>query len=194
MRTRHGEVDTDPARLPTRGAHSRVMTATERVPMPDANAPCPCGSGKPFGLCCGPLLTGERPAADAEQLMRSRFTAHALRDYRHLHRTYWGTARQPFAEPVGEDDAPKWTRLEVHHHEPGSKPATALVDFTAWFDDHGVERPLQEKSEFAQIDGLWYYTRALRTGPAPIKAAPKVGRNDPCPCGSGKKFKQCCGR
>jgi uncharacterized protein YecA (UPF0149 family) len=23
---------------------------------------------------------------------------------------------------------------------------------------------------------------------------PKIGRNDPCPCGSGKKFKQCCGR
>ena len=29
----------------------------------------------------------------------------------------------------------------------------------------------------------------------PVKrAAPKVGRNDPCPCGSGKKYKQCCGR
>ena len=27
----------------------------------------------------------------------------------------------------------------------------------------------------------------------PIKAAPKVGRNDPCPCGSGKKYKKCCG-
>jgi preprotein translocase subunit SecA len=26
------------------------------------------------------------------------------------------------------------------------------------------------------------------------RSAPKVGRNDPCPCGSGKKFKQCCGR
>jgi hypothetical protein len=25
-------------------------------------------------------------------------------------------------------------------------------------------------------------------------AAPKVGRNDPCPCGSGKKFKKCCGK
>jgi uncharacterized protein len=24
-------------------------------------------------------------------------------------------------------------------------------------------------------------------------AAPKIGRNDPCPCGSGKKFKKCCG-
>jgi preprotein translocase subunit SecA len=28
----------------------------------------------------------------------------------------------------------------------------------------------------------------------PIRAGPKVGRNDPCPCGSGKKFKHCCGR
>ena len=30
--------------------------------------------------------------------------------------------------------------------------------------------------------------------PEPIKAADRVGRNDPCPCGSGKKFKKCCGR
>ena len=29
---------------------------------------------------------------------------------------------------------------------------------------------------------------------SPVKAAPKVGRNDPCPCGSGKKFKNCHGR
>ena len=26
----------------------------------------------------------------------------------------------------------------------------------------------------------------------PIQAGAKVGRNDPCPCGSGKKFKKCC--
>ena len=29
--------------------------------------------------------------------------------------------------------------------------------------------------------------------PAPIRSGPKVGRNDPCPCGSGKKYKACCG-
>ena len=30
--------------------------------------------------------------------------------------------------------------------------------------------------------------------PEPVRRAePKVGRNDPCPCGSGKKFKKCCG-
>lgn len=28
----------------------------------------------------------------------------------------------------------------------------------------------------------------------PVKTGPKVGRNDPCPCGSGKKYKKCCGR
>ena len=29
---------------------------------------------------------------------------------------------------------------------------------------------------------------------APVKSKKKVGRNDPCPCGSGKKYKQCCGK
>ena len=33
-------------------------------------------------------------------------------------------------------------------------------------------------------------TAAPRT---PAKAQPRVGRNDPCPCGSGKKYKKCCG-
>ena len=28
----------------------------------------------------------------------------------------------------------------------------------------------------------------------PVKVGKKVGRNDPCPCGSGKKYKHCCGR
>jgi preprotein translocase subunit SecA len=35
---------------------------------------------------------------------------------------------------------------------------------------------------------------AANRRPEPIKAAPKVGRNDPCPCGSGKKYKNCCGK
>ena len=32
------------------------------------------------------------------------------------------------------------------------------------------------------------------TPPVPFRAPPKTGRNDPCPCGSGKKFKKCCGK
>ncbi|MBR9972120.1 UPF0149 family protein [Magnetospirillum sulfuroxidans] len=37
------------------------------------------------------------------------------------------------------------------------------------------------------------YWRATQTAPVRQSSGPKVGRNDPCPCGSGKKFKRCCG-
>ena len=126
--------------------------------------------------------------------MRSRFTAHVVQDFAHLHRTYLGTARKPYV-PETETSELLWTRLVVHAHEPGARPDQAFVDFTAYFRDDAGEHPLHEKSEFQRLDGAWIYTRAVRSGPAPMKSsAPKVGRNDPCPCGSGKKFKHCCGR
>lgn len=172
----------------------RIMSASPPSPNLTDASPCPCGSGKTFGQCCEPVLKQARTAATAEELMRSRFTAHVVRDYRHLHRTYWETARRPFVEEREEGPDMKWTRLVIHAHEVGAKPDAAFVDFTAYFDDAGTERPMHEKSEFARIDGHWFFTRTVRSGPAPVKAQPKVGRNEPCPCGSGKKFKQCCGR
>ena len=35
---------------------------------------------------------------------------------------------------------------------------------------------------------------ALSRAQTVVRDVPKVGRNDPCPCGSGKKYKKCCGR
>jgi SEC-C motif-containing protein len=161
-------------------------------PLPQADSPCPCGSGQTFAQCCEPIIKRQRPAATAEQLMRSRFTAHVLRDHVHLHRTYLPTARQPYVEEAGVAEV-AWTRLVIHAHEAGPKPDTAFVDFTAYFQDAGVERAHDEKSEFQRVEGEWFFCRAVREGPAPIKSAhPKVGRNDPCPCGSGKKYKHCC--
>ena len=124
--------------------------------------------------------------------MRSRFTAHVAGDFGYLHRTYQATARLPFVEE--KDDSPmKWTRLTIHAHEPGRDPDHAFVEFSAFFVDESGDRVVQEKSEFHRVDGQWLYTRAVRMGPAPIKSTtPKVGRNDPCPCGSGKKYKHCC--
>ena len=40
---------------------------------------CPCGSGKPYAACCGPLHAGEKPAPTAEALMRSRYAAYVLK-------------------------------------------------------------------------------------------------------------------
>lgn len=126
--------------------------------------------------------------------MRSRFTAHAIRDYQHLHRTFLSTSRLPYnAEHEKDATDLAWTRLVVHSHELGAKPDMAFVDFTAYYRDEGAEHAIHEKSEFRRVDGAWFYTRAVRHGPAPVKSTqPKIGRNDPCPCGSGKKHKQCC--
>jgi SEC-C motif domain protein len=138
------------------------------------------------------VIAGHRPAATAEELMRSRYTAHVINDERYLHLTFQGTAHRPFVAS-GEAPPTKWTRLVIHRHEPGAKPDTATVEFSAYYEDQGVVGVLEEKAEFQRTNGAWIYTRALRQGPAPVRAAgPKVGRNDPCPCGSGKKHKHCC--
>jgi len=126
--------------------------------------------------------------------MRSRFTAHVRRDYAYLHRTDLSLARKPYVE-INDGLDPAWTRLVIHTHEAGAKPDTASVDFSAYFEERGVEHALHEKSEFQRVNGVWFYTRPVRTGPVPVKLdRPKTGRNEPCSCGSGKKFKHCCGR
>jgi SEC-C motif domain protein len=154
---------------------------------------CPCCSGQTFGQCCGPVLSGKSPAADAEKLMRSRYTAHVLHDDLYLHRTYLPSSKLPYVEET-EQPTIKWTKLEVHSHTPEVRPNTSWVEFSAYFEERGQKGVLQEKSEFQCLNGAWIFTKTLRNGPAPIRAAAKavVGRNDPCPCGSGKKYKQCC--
>ncbi|MFA5265641.1 MAG: YchJ family metal-binding protein [Opitutaceae bacterium] len=153
---------------------------------------CPCGSGKTFGECCAPVLAGKRPAPSAEYMMRARFTAHVVGDQAFLHSSYLETSKKPFIDQP-EAHPTKWTRLVIHSEEPSKLPNMAYVDFTAFYEESDTEFAHDEKAEFVKIGEDWIYTRAVRLGPAPFKSPqPKVGRNDPCPCGSGKKYKQCC--
>src|SRR5438105_1683794 len=101
--------------------------AAEFTP-PKSDQPCPCGSGKTLAVCCEPILKQQRPAATAEELMRSRYTAHVARDYAHLHRTYVKTAQEPYV-PEDESGGRDWTRLVIHSHDLSAKPDTAFVDF-----------------------------------------------------------------
>ncbi len=123
--------------------------------------------------------------------MRARFTAHVTYDTLFLHQTYRPTSKQKFVEDPTVPTL-QWKKLVVHSHELGSNPDTAFVTFSAYGEEQGVEQVLEEKAEFVRQDGAWIYTRAVREGPVPFKAAAKPGRNDPCPCGSGKKYKHCC--
>ncbi len=124
--------------------------------------------------------------------MRSRYTAHVLHDTRYLDRTYLPTMKHPPAEAAPRGNT-KWVKLEIHRHDADVRPGVSHVDFSAHFTEDGQAGIHHEKSEFERIDGAWIFSRILRQGPAPVVAAAKVGRNDPCPCGSGKKYKKCCG-
>ena len=152
---------------------------------------CPCGSGANYELCCGPIIARKKPAANAEQLMRARFSAHVALNHVFLHETVLENQGRP-APQIEEGGESPWSRLVIHSSELGRTPDIATVDFTAWFVENDQEVPHHEKGEFKLIDGEWIYVRAMRLGPAPVKAVVKAGRNDPCPCGSGKKYKHCC--
>ena len=123
--------------------------------------------------------------------MRARFTAHVVDDQAFLHSSYLETSQKPFIEQPDQNPT-KWTRLVIHGEEPGKAPDMAYVDFSAYYEESEMEFAHHEKAEFIKVGNDWIYTRSARLGPAPFKASPKVGRNDPCPCGSGKKYKQCC--
>ena len=169
-----------------------MSESSDPVP-PLTTGPCPCCSGNPFGECCAPVLSGDTPAPTAERLMRSRYTAHAIHDFPYLHRTFTETMNTPYEEEEYGNDI-EWTKLVINSHEPDVRPGVSHVDFSAHFNEDGNAGVMHEKSEFELIAGNWIFTKTLREGPAPVKAAPKIGRNEPCPCGSGKKYKKCCGR
>ena len=153
---------------------------------------CFCGSGMPFEGCCGRYLSGEESAPTAQALMRSRYTAYVRGDMAYLERT-WDPATRPPA--LGSSaDSPEWLGLEiVSTHGGAPDDGEGTVEFVARYRDHGVEGRLHEVSRFRSENGAWLYVDGRVSDAANARATPKVGRNDPCPCGSGRKFKKCCG-
>ena len=151
---------------------------------------CRCGSGERFDTCCGPYLAG-LPAPTAEALMRSRYTAFAHGDGAYIART---TAPEHRDSADTDLPAATWVGLKINGTSGGGvADATGTVDFTARFKDQsdgGVTRVHRENSRFRREDGLWVYV----DGAVASTPAGKTGRNDPCPCESGKKFKRCCGK
>jgi len=148
---------------------------------------CPCRihSDQPdvsYEQCCKPLHQGEK-AASAEALMRSRYSAFALGLEQYL-LTSWHPDTRP--QSLSFDDSADWKRLEIIRAEDNGE--SGEVHFKAWFKEEDQWQLLEETSLFFNIDGHWYY-HSGDYRPQTLKP----GRNDSCPCGSGKKFKKCCG-
>jgi SEC-C motif domain protein len=158
---------------------------------------CPCGSGKEYEGCCLPLIRGERPAETAEELMRSRYTAHAKKEIDYVIDTTAAVQREKINRRQVENWAGRseWLSLQITGTEAGgAEDEKGTVEFTAHYRDKGKKIEHREIAEFKKEEGRWYFVDGRAPTPEQVvREGPKIGRNDPCPCGSGKKHKKCCG-
>lgn len=167
---------------------------------------CPCGTGFLYTDCCGPLIRGTSPADTAEDLMRSRFTAFAKGVWDYLEKTRYpdGQELSAWYKTKFLHDGITWKKLDILSVKNGeASEEEGEVSFIAHYVENGEEKTLQEVSSFIKEDGKWYYnereSKIISSDPTPsaepfTRNQPKVGRNDPCPCGSNKKYKKCCGK
>lgn len=116
--------------------------------------PCPCGRPATYATCCQPLHHGA-PAADAEALMRSRYSAYVLGLSDYVLAT-WHASTRPATLDLADEPQPKWLGLEVKGHRPTGAD-TAVVEFVARCRIAGRGQRLHEISRFVREDGRWYY-------------------------------------
>lgn len=114
--------------------------------------------------------------------MRSRFSAFALGLNDYLLAT-WHPDYRP--ESLPDEDPTEWVRLEIIDSQEAGD--IGHVHFRATFRENRRWGALEEASEFIHRQGRWLYI----DGKTEVVWL-KPGRNAPCPCGSGRKGKQCC--
>ncbi len=158
---------------------------------------CPCDSGKTYKTCCEPFISGAKDAETAEQLMRARYSAYTQVEMNFIEKTHDPkTLAQTDMESNRKwAESTKWTGLEIlETQQGGPHDEVGAVTFTAKFEtDEGIQEH-HELSLFRKHEGKWYFVDASDPTKQPVvRSEPKIGRNDPCPCGSGKKYKKCCG-
>ena len=89
-----------------------------------------------------------------------------------------------------------WKGLTILSQHAGEESdSEGLVEFQAQFQSGNQTSSMRENSRFKKDNGRWLYIdgEVSRAPNKTVSTHHKVGRNEPCPCGSGKKFKKCCG-
>ena len=163
---------------------------------------CPCrvlDSNKPeYDNCCGPFITAKKKAPTAEAMMRSRYSAYVVKNIDYVDQTQIVVENEAFdkEEALKWAESSEWMGLEIVKATKGeAADNTGTVEFVAHYKDKasGTELRHHETSLFQKKDGDWKFREGQIHGAQPMKRLePKVGRNDPCSCGSGKKYKKCC--
>ncbi|ENX59188.1 MULTISPECIES: YchJ family protein [Acinetobacter] len=146
---------------------------------------CPCGQGQ-YAACCQPLHLKQQVAQTAEQLMRSRYSAFALQQIDYILQTT-ALGQQSALDRAAIADwsqSNQWLKLDVVQHQPKLDKTHALVEFKAHYHDGTQAHVHHEISHFVLHQQQWYFLDPTLDMQITMK--------QPCICGSGKKFKQCC--
>ncbi|HEX9024690.1 MAG TPA: YchJ family protein [Geobacteraceae bacterium] len=157
---------------------------------------CPCGSGAEYAACCEPIITGARPAETAEKLMRARYSAYVRVQTDFLFETTHPDHRQGYDQKGTREWAEnaEWEGLEIIDSSRGGEgDASGEVEFIARYRMNGALQEHHELAGFKRKDERWLFTEGKMVKPKPLTVN-KIGRNEPCPCGSGAKYKKCCGK
>ena len=124
--------------------------------------------------------------------MRSRYAAYVLGAIDYVVATHDPATRAK----VDRAAAATWSRetvwqgLEIVATERGGVDDDAgIVEFVARGTTRGAPFAQHERSRFKRLEGRWYYVDGEIRARRPVTP----GRNDPCPCGSGHKYKRCHG-
>lgn len=158
-------------------------------------AACPCGSEIDYAECCGVFIEGKQIPHTPEALMRSRYTAYTKANIDYIEHTMKAPASDHFIASEAREWAERveWKELKIIATPPSDDINIGFVEFLAYFYDKGKRHAIHELSEFHRIEGCWYYMSGIPPKNKPFAVKTHLSRNDPCHCGSGKKFKKCCG-
>lgn len=155
---------------------------------------CPCGTGVETQSCCEAIISGTTQARTAAELMRARYTAFVTG---RMNGDFVRNTTAPETR-IGDTGAPSpqigGLGLDIRRVTAGGPDdQTGTVEFVARLLVQGRSETHHEISRFRREGGQWVYVDGSFPKQPDSRQTKKVGRNDPCPCGSGKKFKHCCG-
>lgn len=152
---------------------------------------CPCGLNS-YTLCCSLFIDKQHTPETPEQLMRSRYTAYTLANSSYIKNTMTGKALSNF----NESEAQKWAKsvfwlgLDVVSSNMENNEC-GFVEFKVRFIERNQLHLMHECSEFHKINNQWFYVDGVNKTVHDKERKQKIARNSSCPCGSGKKFKNC---
>ena len=161
--------------------------------MTEENMTCPCGSGAAFKDCCEPVINGTRESDTAEELMRARYSAFVTGAVDFIISSTHSRTRNEVDRASTQEwsETSTWRGLQILETKQVNENK-AYVSFEAQFTQNGKDENHREKSLFEREQGKWrFVTGDELKNPTVRYETPPPGRNDPCPCGSGKKYKKC---